>query len=250
MVSTGFERRKEIINNPEYAELLSDPKYRDLHFRPDACAKIISGSQHSNLHLNYESWQASTSFSENVELYKPISVSPFENPQQKLVFADITVYAGDMYKLIPVIMQAKNQSVTNLLSYALTQNLKSFLSHKPVNLEKYLPKNLFCINFPKPKITLHIKHTHSPKILNLTTLIGHGEYHQKCITHFKNLKYVLKIQVQNYLLRMKISLRFFCYALHASIFKQTGFGTSAILPVSVSLPVSASTANVAIEFVD
>lgn len=30
--------------------------------------------------------------------YNPRSVSPFENQQQKLVFADITVYADDLWK--------------------------------------------------------------------------------------------------------------------------------------------------------
>ena len=94
------ERCKEIINSPEYAKLLSDPKIKDLQFRPDARAKIISESQHkhNDLQLNYDSWQISTSSSEDVELYNPISVSPFENPQQKIVFADITVYAGDMFE--------------------------------------------------------------------------------------------------------------------------------------------------------
>ena len=69
-------------------------------FEPFAFAKIISGSQHSNLHLNYESWQEGTIWDEvmEVELYNPISVSPFENPQQKLGFADITVYADDLWK--------------------------------------------------------------------------------------------------------------------------------------------------------
>ena len=97
------ERRKEIINSPEYAKLLSDPKFKDLQFRPDAQAKIISESQHkhNDLQLNYDSWQISTSSSEDVELYNPISVSPFENPQQKLVFADITIYAHDLWKSNP-----------------------------------------------------------------------------------------------------------------------------------------------------
>ena len=94
------ERRKEIINSPEYAKMLSDPKIKDLQFRPDARAKIISASQHkhNDLQLNYDSWQTSTYLGEDVELYNPISVSPFENPQQKIVFADITVYAGDMFE--------------------------------------------------------------------------------------------------------------------------------------------------------
>ena len=72
----------------------------DIKFQPDARAKIISGFQHSNLHLEYESWQEGTIWDEDmeVELYNPISVSPFENPQQKLVFADITVYADDLWK--------------------------------------------------------------------------------------------------------------------------------------------------------
>lgn len=72
----------------------------DTDFLPHARAKIIGGSQHSNLHLKYESWQKGTIWDENmeVELYDPISVSPFENPQQKLVFADITVYADDLWK--------------------------------------------------------------------------------------------------------------------------------------------------------
>ena len=73
----------------------------DTEFLPHARAKIIGGSQHSNLHLEYESWQQKgTIWDENmeVELYNPISVSPFENPQQKLVFADITVYADDLWK--------------------------------------------------------------------------------------------------------------------------------------------------------
>ena len=72
----------------------------DTQFEPFARAKIINGSQHSNLHLNYESWQEGSIWDEvmEVELYNPISVSPFENPQQKLVFADITVYADDLWK--------------------------------------------------------------------------------------------------------------------------------------------------------
>lgn len=48
----GLERRKEIINNPEYAKMLSDPNFKDLQFRPDARAKIISESQYSNWQLN------------------------------------------------------------------------------------------------------------------------------------------------------------------------------------------------------
>ena len=72
----------------------------DIKFLPAARAKIISGSQHSNLHLEYESWQEGSIWDEvmEVELYSPVSVSPFENPQQKLVFADITVYADDLWE--------------------------------------------------------------------------------------------------------------------------------------------------------
>lgn len=71
-----------------------------IQYEPLAFAKIINGSQHSNLHLEYESWQEATTWDENrhVELYSPVSVSPFENPQQKLVFADITVYADDLWR--------------------------------------------------------------------------------------------------------------------------------------------------------
>lgn len=72
----------------------------DIQYEPFAFAKIINGSQHSDLHLEYESWQEATTWDENrhVELYSPVSVSPFESPQQKLVFADITVYADDLWK--------------------------------------------------------------------------------------------------------------------------------------------------------
>ncbi len=70
----------------------------DIQYKPLAFAKIINGSQHSNLHLNYESWQEFRHLGDNVELYNPISVSPFVNPQQKLVFADITVYADDLWR--------------------------------------------------------------------------------------------------------------------------------------------------------
>lgn len=34
-------------------------------------------------------------------IYTILSVLPFENPQQKLVFADITVYAHDLWKTNP-----------------------------------------------------------------------------------------------------------------------------------------------------
>ena len=81
--------------------IIKSGKHIDIQFQPDAKAKIINGSQDNNLHLNYESWQEFRHLGDDVELYNPISVSPFENPQQKLVFADITVYAGDMYKLNP-----------------------------------------------------------------------------------------------------------------------------------------------------
>ena len=80
--------------------IIQSGSHIDIKFLPDARAKIISGSQHSNLHLNYESWQEGTIWDEDmeVELYTPVSVSPFENPQQKLVFADITIYADDLWK--------------------------------------------------------------------------------------------------------------------------------------------------------
>ena len=72
----------------------------DTKFEPFAFAKIISSSQHSNLHLEYESWQEGSIWDEvmKVELYNPVSVSPFENPREKLVFADITVYADDLWR--------------------------------------------------------------------------------------------------------------------------------------------------------
>lgn len=63
-------------------------------YAPLAFAKIIGSSQQRNLHLEYESWQKGTFMT--VELYSPVSVSPFEHPQQKLVFADVTVYADDL----------------------------------------------------------------------------------------------------------------------------------------------------------
>ena len=80
--------------------IIQSGSHIDIKFLPDARAKIISGSQHSNLHLEYESWQEGTIWDEDmeVELYNPISVPPFENPEQKLVFADITVYANDLWK--------------------------------------------------------------------------------------------------------------------------------------------------------
>ena len=72
----------------------------DVKHKPLAFAKIISGSQHNNLHLEYESWKEGSIWDEDmeVELYNPISVSAFENPRQKLVFADITVYADDLWR--------------------------------------------------------------------------------------------------------------------------------------------------------
>ena len=73
----------------------------EIKFQPYARAKIINSSQHNNFHLNYESWEILNIFGEDVELYNPIFVLPFKNPQEKLVFADITVYAGDMYKQNP-----------------------------------------------------------------------------------------------------------------------------------------------------
>ena len=79
--------------------IIQNGSHIDIKFRPDAFAKIIRGSQHSNLHLEYESWQEFRHFGEDVESYNPVSVIPFSNPQEKLVFADITVYAGDMYDL-------------------------------------------------------------------------------------------------------------------------------------------------------
>ena len=72
----------------------------DTQFKPFARAKIIGSSKHNELCLNYELWQEGTIWDEDmeVELYNPISVSPFENLQQKLVFADITVSADDLWK--------------------------------------------------------------------------------------------------------------------------------------------------------
>lgn len=70
----------------------------DMKFEPYAFAKIIGSSRHNNLCLNYESWQEGTIAGEKVEPYNPISVSPFVNPQQELVFADITVYANDLWR--------------------------------------------------------------------------------------------------------------------------------------------------------
>ena len=70
----------------------------DIQFEPLARAKIIDGSKHNDLYLNYESWQEIRHFGKEVDLYNSISVSPFENPQQKLVFADITVYADDLWR--------------------------------------------------------------------------------------------------------------------------------------------------------
>ena len=92
------ERKVEIINSPEYQKMLSDPKFKDLQFEPRSRAKIISGIEHSDLHLDYESWETKTPFSEDVELYNPISVPLFEDPEQKLVFADITVCANDLWR--------------------------------------------------------------------------------------------------------------------------------------------------------
>ena len=50
----------------------------DTQFEPLARAKIIGGSQHSNLHLEYESWQKGTIWDEDMEVesYNPISVFP------------------------------------------------------------------------------------------------------------------------------------------------------------------------------
>ena len=79
--------------------IIQSGSHIDIKFQPDAFAKIIRGFQHSNLHLEYESWQEFRHFGEDVELYNPVSVIPFSNPQKKLVFADITVYAGDMHDL-------------------------------------------------------------------------------------------------------------------------------------------------------
>ena len=93
----GKERREEIINDPKYQEMLSDPNFRVSQFEPRSRAKIIRGIEHSDLPLDYESWETKTIFGEDVELYNPISVPPFENPQKKLVFADITVYADNLY---------------------------------------------------------------------------------------------------------------------------------------------------------
>lgn len=70
----------------------------DMKFEPYAFAKIIGSSKHNNLCLKYESWQEGTIWDEEVEPYNPISVSPFVNPQQELVFADITVYADDLWR--------------------------------------------------------------------------------------------------------------------------------------------------------
>ena len=70
----------------------------DTQFEPFARAKIIDSSKHNDLYLNYASWQEIRHFGKEVDLYDPISVSPFENPQQKLVFADITVYADDLWR--------------------------------------------------------------------------------------------------------------------------------------------------------
>lgn len=78
--------------------IIQSGSHIDIKFLPDARAKIIGGSKHKELYLNHESWQEGTIWDEEVELYNPISVSPFENPQQKLVFADITVYADDLWK--------------------------------------------------------------------------------------------------------------------------------------------------------
>ena len=80
--------------------IIQSGSHIDIKFQPDAFAKIIRGSQHSNLHLEYESWREGTIWDNDmkVELYNPIRVTPFQNPQQKLVFADITVYANDLWK--------------------------------------------------------------------------------------------------------------------------------------------------------
>ena len=87
------------LSRDMHDRIIQSGSHIDIKFQPDAFAKIIRGSQHSNLHLEYESWQEFRHFGEDVELYNPVSVIPFSNPQQKLVFADITVYAGDMYDL-------------------------------------------------------------------------------------------------------------------------------------------------------
>ena len=64
--------------------IIQSASHIDIKFQPDAFAKIIRGSQHSNLHLEYESWQEFRHFGEDVELYNPVSVIPFSNPQQKI----------------------------------------------------------------------------------------------------------------------------------------------------------------------
>ena len=64
----GKKRREEIMNSPKYQEMLSDPEFKGLEFESRSLAKIISGIEHSNLHLEYESWQQKgTIWDENME---------------------------------------------------------------------------------------------------------------------------------------------------------------------------------------